>query len=98
MDKTQIDRAADIFNALLRYEIGDSAYETLRRADPALHTPHDHCDANMLVLSAVSHVMECDESRAFDIVTNGEDGAHLGDVIQESAEDKRDLFSLSRYA
>lgn len=81
MNQEQINRAAVAFNAMLFYEIG--------AADYAENSPHDHCDANIVLLAAVSHVMGCDEDKAFEIVTNAGQDLHLGDVIQAAAESLR---------
>lgn len=91
MKPEDIIKCADAFNAMLRNEIGSETYDTLRRSDPALVGPHDHCDANMVLMTAVQHVMECGGDIAFYICTE------FGDHIQEWSEIRRTLFEADPY-
>ena len=97
-DTNNVKCAANVFNALLRYEIGDSEYAKLRCTDPATLTPHDMCDANVLVLNAIQHIADCDESDALRIASQDmPQGGIVGDWIQEEAESMRDLTYLARH-
>lgn len=88
MTEDQIREAAQAFNAMLRYEIGAESYESLCRADPGTETPHDHCDANMILLAAIQHVTGCTEGEAVDIACA--DAMRVSDYVQEIAEQLRD--------
>jgi hypothetical protein len=99
MTDDELNRAADVFNALLRYEVGEETYTRLCAADPALYGPHDECDANILVLCAVAHVKSCTEDAACDIATSDHPkGGMLSDWLQEIAETRRNVFDLPRHA